>query len=33
MSLNCQKEPLTEAEIKKIGWKQPQAHTFLKNAT
>ncbi len=33
MSLNCQKEPLSEADIKKTGWKQPQAHTFSKNAT
>ena len=33
MSLNCQTEPLSEAEIKKTGWKQPQAHSIVKNET
>ncbi len=30
MPLICQREPIPESEIKKTGWKQPQAHSMLK---
>jgi hypothetical protein len=30
LPLTCQREPLTETEIKKTGWKKPQPYSFLK---